>query len=356
MRSSFKTVCVMLVFVTFSAGFLVMTAHAQGAAQTTGYAVKKPIIQGGPPGTPWGTLAEIVKTIMKPKGWDLQHCYYCNGAARAARLVSKAAMATPPEKPSPEDLPTPKGPIDFGVTGAEFLQWAYMGTNDFTKDPGTPQKQLRLIANVQEPTFLILAVTADSGITDLRQIQEKRMPVKVVSNRGIGGLITPTVLEYYGLTAEKLKSFGGSITGRLEPQADANVFIGFGSVAQVPEFSLFFQAAQRYDLRYLSLAPDLKTKLMKEFNLGEAQLPIGMFGKVTKPVPSLTRMGTSIFGRTDMPDEFAYTLAKALDENQELLAWTQMNWSYNRHTVWKNLDVPLHAGAARYYKEAGYMK
>jgi len=57
-----------------------------------------------------------------------------------------------------------------------------------------------------------------------------------------------------------------------------------------------------------------------------------------------------------MPADFAYTLAKALDENQEMLAWTQMNWSYNRHTVWKNFDVPLHPGAARYYKEAGYMK
>jgi TRAP transporter TAXI family solute receptor len=293
---------------------------------------------------------------MKPYGWDVQICYYCNGAARAARLVGKAAIATPPEKPSPNDLPTPNGPLDFGVTGAEFLQWAYMGTNDFVKDPGMPQKQLRLIANVQEPTFLIVAVTAESGITDLRQVQEKRMPVKVVSNRGIGGDITPTVLEYYGLTKEKLAPFGGSIAGTLDPKTDANVFIGFGSVAQVPEFSVFYQAAQRYDLKYLTIPPDLKTKLIKQFNLGEAQLPIGMFGKVRQPVSTVTRMGTSIFARTDMPDDFAYTLAKALDEHQEMLAWTQMNWSYNRHTIWKNFDVPLHPGAARYYKEVGYMK
>ena len=213
-----------------------------------------------------------------------------------------------------------------------------------------------MIANIQEPTFFIMAVTSASGITDLRQIVEKRMPVKVVSNRGIGGLITPTVLEYYGLTEEELKSFGGAFAGSLTPQTEGNVFIGFGSVANIPEFGLFHQAAQRYELRYLEMAPDLKTKLMKQFNLEEGKIPVGLFGKVKESVPTLTRMGTVVYGRTDMPEDFAYTLAKALDEDQELMAWTQMNWSYNRHTVWKAFDVPLHPGAARYYKEVGYMK
>ena len=85
-------------------------------------------------------------------------------------------------------------------------------------------------------------------------------------------------------------------------------------------------------------------------------MPLGLFRGVNKPVPTLSPMGTVVYGRTDMPDDFAYTLAKALDEHQDLLAWTHMNWSYNHHNVWKAFDVPLHPGAARYYKEAGYMK
>jgi TRAP-type uncharacterized transport system substrate-binding protein len=58
----------------------------------------------------------------------------------------------------------------------------------------------------------------------------------------------------------------------------------------------------------------------------------------------------------NIPDNFAYTLAKALDERQDLLAFTHMNWSYSIRTVWKDGNVPLHPGAARYYKERGYMK
>jgi TRAP-type uncharacterized transport system substrate-binding protein len=31
-------------------------------------------------------------------------------------------------------------------------------------------------------------------------------------------------------------------------------------------------------------------------------------------------------------------------------------YGYDVHNVWKAYEVPLHPGAARYYKERGYMK
>jgi uncharacterized protein len=344
-------------FVLLFGGLQVGTAQNSATPPTTGYALKKPVFGGACPTCPWGAMAEVVKTALKPYGWDVQICYYCAGGPREARLVSQAAMATPPANPSPDDLPTPKGPIDFGVTGAEFLEWAYMGTHDFAKDPGTPQKQLRMIANIGEATFLVVAVKADSGITDLRQIVEKRIPVKLVAATYTGGSIVPEVLNYYSLTEDRLKSFGGTFATRLAPQAEGNVFIGFAGVATGPrEFSLINEAAQKYDLQYLGISPDLKAKLVKQFNLEERNMPLGLFRGVNQPVPTVARMGTVIYGRTDMPDAFAYTLAKAMDEHQDLLAWTHMNWSYNRHTVWRAFDVPVHPGAARYYKEMGYMK
>jgi uncharacterized protein len=68
------------------------------------------------------------------------------------------------------------------------------------------------------------------------------------------------------------------------------------------------------------------------------------------------RTGHAIFGRDDMPDDFAYAVAKAMDEQRGLLQWSDLPFSYNRYTVWKAFDVPLHPGAARYYRERGYMK
>ena len=68
------------------------------------------------------------------------------------------------------------------------------------------------------------------------------------------------------------------------------------------------------------------------------------------------RTGTVVYGRDVMPDDFAYAVAKAMDEQQHLLQWKHLNFSYNVHSVWKAYEVPLHPGAARYYKERGYMR
>lgn len=68
------------------------------------------------------------------------------------------------------------------------------------------------------------------------------------------------------------------------------------------------------------------------------------------------RSGQAIFGRADMPDDFAYAVAKAMDEKQSLLKWAIRPFSYNVHTVWKNGPVKLHPGAERYYREVGYLK
>ena len=44
------------------------------------------------------------------------------------------------------------------------------------------------------------------------------------------------------------------------------------------------------------------------------------------------------------------------DEHQDILQWNHMNFSYNKNTVWQAYGMPLHPGAAKYYREKGYMK
>jgi TRAP transporter TAXI family solute receptor len=267
-------------------------------------------------------------------------------------------MATPPENPGPDTLPTPKGPIDFGVAGLEFVQWAYLGIHDFARDPGKPAKDLRLVANIGEVNYYFVAVKADSQITNLSEIVEKKLPVKMVVRMGIGGDFTPAVMKYYGITEEKIKSFGGTFATGYDRDKDTDVFVGFGSLVNSPEYNVWYQASQKYNLKFLELAPDLREKLKKEFYVKDGTIPLNALRGVDRAIPTVIRNGTVIYGRTDMPDEFAYTLAKAMDEHQDLLqtANSSMNFFYNWRTVWKALDVPLHPGAAKYYKEVGFMK
>jgi uncharacterized protein len=166
----------------------------------------------------------------------------------------------------------------------------------------------------------------------------------------------PEVLDYYKINKENVESYGGTYSTVYSRDADYDVLVGFGSLVNAPEYNVWYQATQKFDFKYLELAKDLRQKLQNEYHFAERNIPLGLFRGVDHRIPTLVRNGDAVYGRTDMPDNFAYTLAKALDEGQEELAWTHMNWSYNWRTVWKAGDVPLHPGAAKYYKERGYMK
>jgi TRAP transporter TAXI family solute receptor len=335
--------------------FALLAVGPHLGAQANGIAAKRPVFGGACPACPWGTMAEIVKEALQPDGFDVQICYSCAGGPRAVRLVADNSEATPPQTVTPTTLPTPQGHLEFGAVGAELLQYAYLGIHDYAKDKEGPRKQIRLIANIQTPSYFMVGVNAKSDITDLKQIVDKKLAVKLAARGGINEPINAAVLDYYGLSEEKIKALGGS-TANYTRGADVDVIIGWAALVGAPEYTLWYDGAQQHDLKYLELPADLRAKLAKAFYLTEHDAPIALLRGVTRKIPTIARDGTAIYGRTDTPEDFAYEVAKALDVRQSLFHWSHMPFSYNPQTVWKLGEVPLHPGAARYYKERGYMK
>ena len=182
-------------------------------AQSNGIPAKRPIFGGSCPTCPWGALGDAVKEAMAPGGYDVQICYSCGGPARSVRLVADGLNNHPAPERHGATPPTPEGRVDFGGTGANCCKYAYLGIHDFAQDKEGPRKQLRLIANLQTPTYYLIAVNAKSGITDLRQIADKKMPVKLVARGGVAEGINAAVLKYYGLSEETIKSFGVTASG-----------------------------------------------------------------------------------------------------------------------------------------------
>jgi uncharacterized protein len=338
-------------------------AHAQekakpaASAKSSGYAAKKPVFGGACPTCPWGSIGDVVKEAVGHYGWDVQMCYYCAGGSTEARIVAGAKVPVVP-KNAVNPLPTPNGPVDFGATSADFLQAAYLGIHDFAQDPEGPRKQLRAVAFIQQPTYYLVAVKSNLPISSLSDIVNKKMAVKMVAWPRGPRNITDIIMDYYKINKQTIEAQGGTFTNEYERDADVDVMFGFGSLVNAPEYNVWYHLTQKSDMKFIELAPDLRARLAKEFYITEGNMQVGVLRGVDKPVNTLRELGTIIYGRTDMPDDFAYTLAKALDEHQELLQWANgsLNYSYNHHNVWKTMDIPLHPGAAKYYKEVGYMK
>lgn len=325
-------------------------------AQSNGIAAKRPIFGASCPTCPWGAMADAVKEALQPFGYDVQICYSCGGPGRSVRLVADGSNATPLQNPGAGALPTPEGKLDFGATGAELLQYAYLGIHDFARDKEGPRKHLRLIARIQTPTYYMVAVEPKSGITDLRQIAEKKLPVKLVARGGLNEGINAAFLDYFGLSAEKIKSFGGSTSGSYARGSEVDVVIGWAALLNAPEYAVWYDAPQQHDFKYLEIPADLRTKLAKEFYVEEHAAPEGLLRGVDRRIDTIVRNGTAVYGRADMPDAFAYSVARALDERKDVLQWSIIPFSYDPKMVWKLGAVPLHPGAEKYYRERGFLK
>jgi TRAP transporter TAXI family solute receptor len=336
----------------------VLLAAAALAAGQTGIQDRKPVFGGACRLCPWGAMAEVVQAAMKPYGYDVQICYNCN-AVDAPRIVSEARMP-PPYKPDPAvpEILAPRnvaglGAIDFGAVAIQFLRNAYKGTGPYSKDK--PRTNLRLIANIQDPSYVLVAAKSETGITDLAQIRQKRWPVRILT-AGIGGDST-RILAHFGLSKQAIEEAGGRVGNTAEDREKFDVVIGGGGpMTTAPEWRIWTEISQKFDLTFLQLPDGLLAELATTGEQERGVIPAGLYRGIDRPIPTVVRTGTVIYGRTDMPDSFAYAVAKAMDEQQQLLQWRHLNFSYNVHTVWKGYEVPLHPGAARYYRERGYMK
>jgi hypothetical protein len=338
--------------------FTVLFATSSLVAGQADIEQKKPVFGGACEICPWGAMAEVVKAAMAPYGYDVQICYNCNGAD-APRIVSEAR--TPPAyKPDPAvpEILAPRnapglGTVDFGAVAIQFLRNAYRGAGMYAREK--PRTNLCLIANIQDPSYLLVAAKAETGITNLSQVRQKRWPVRILT-AGIGS-DSSRVLAHFGLSRQAVEAAGGHVGNSPEDQEKFDIAIGgAGVMSTAPEWRIWTDISQKYDLTFIQLPGDLLAELARDGDEEEGTIPPGLYRGVLRPIPTVVRTGTVIYGRADLPDDFAYIVAKAMDEQQQLLQWSHLNFSYNVHTVWNGYEVPLHPGAARYYKEKGYLK
>ena len=127
-------------------------------------------------------------------------------------------------------------------------------------------------------------------------------------------------------------------------------------LADTPEQRMWYEVSQLDDLVFFDLPEPLLAKLAGQPGYTRATAPIAFLRGVERPVPTVMRSTHVIYVRDDTPDRFSYIVAKALDEHQELFRMYGDPWYYDTRLVAKNTVIPLALGAARYYRERGYLK
>ena len=227
--------------------------------------------------------------------------------------------------------------------------FAYEGKGAFD---GKPMKELRgLVPLYAEPIHFLVA--KGSNIKSIQDLKGKRVSVGAV---GSGTEVTVrTLLKVAGLDPDKdikPENLGLSDTAGAfaDKNIDAALTVGALGIAGVVEITTLGTAEFR------DIPSDIVAKLGKELPYYlPFDIPANTYKGQTKPVKALASWNVLITTEK-LGDEDAYKMTKSLYEHkQDILNISTRLASMSPENL-KYIQVPLHKGSLKYYKEIGAVK
>lgn len=228
--------------------------------------------------------------------------------------------------------------------------------------------RLRSLANFPHNDRMIFAVRRETGIESFADIKKKKYPLRVSAplreTRHVAVWCAEEVVKDYGFTLDDIEAWGGKVL-RDRPRT-----LSGGGPPVAEEFDAIFDEAimtlrwkkltEQYDLKFLPVdEPVLAAKEKQGWERGI--LSKGLFRGLDQDVPTFDFSGWLMFCAEDLPDDLAYFTIMAIDEQQEAInrvmdrPGSGMTSKIDMRQLAKNLTVPLHPGAERYYREKGYL-
>ena len=209
------------------------------------------------------------------------------------------------------------------------------------------------VANLY-PQYFQVAALADAGIHSYADLKGKTLVTQPKGNTA--EVLTSEVLKLNGLTYNSLAkaNFQASYTDAVALMKDGHAQVmTLGTTAPA---SAVMDLASARDMLLVPVDDKTMGALQKE-NPGYQRLTIkaGTYPKQDKDVPVIG-YSTHIVAACDLPEDTVYKMTKAMAQNVDTMAAVvKPIRGLTPKDMAASIGVPLHKGAAKFYKEAGVL-
>jgi TRAP-type uncharacterized transport system substrate-binding protein len=242
---------------------------------------------------------------------------------------------------------------------------AYRGKGPFAK-----RLPLRTIAVFPSYDVMGFAVRESTGITSISQIKKERFPLKVsirrmdkVARKDDSTMFTVAeILSAAGFTLEDIRRWGGEIhlaSRPTDPVRRAGIESGEVDAVFDEGIKSWARTALENGFRFLPVEGSILKHMVA---LGYRPVPMlkSRFEGLDVDIQTLDFSGWPMIVRADMRDDVAYALCEAIEKRKDTIP-TDNYKPLDIAQLCANdedapYDIPLHPGAARFYRERGYLK
>ncbi|WP_306257589.1 TAXI family TRAP transporter solute-binding subunit [Pararhizobium sp. IMCC21322] len=240
--------------------------------------------------------------------------------------------------------------LDFGIAQSDWQFHSLNGTSKFEED--TPDTELRAVFSVHPEPFTLVA-RADSGIKSFEDLVGKRVNI---GNPGSGSRGTMDVL----MAAKGIKISDFSLVTELKSSEQARAVCDNKIDAMVftvghPSGSIK-EATTECDTVLVEVGgPEVDALISENPYYRTAIIPGGMY----QGNPNDTKtfgVGATLVTSVKVPDDVVYAVTKSVFENMRRFRRLHpaLGNLKEEEMIKDGLSAPLHPGAIRYYKEAGF--
>jgi TRAP transporter TAXI family solute receptor len=243
------------------------------------------------------------------------------------------------------------GAMESGFSQADVATWAQKGTGIFEGRPNVPG--LRLIANLY-PESLHVVVKKGSGIKTVADLKGKRV---ALDEPGSGTLVNArALLGIYGVTEKDIKPEYLKQVQCAEKLKDGSLD-GYFQTTGYPQGTLSELAATN-GFELVPIDGAQRDKILAQYKFfAKDNIPDGAY-KDVKGVDTIA-VGAQWITSSKQSADLVYEITKALwsDKTRTALdAGHAKGKSITKATALEGVGIPLHAGAEKFYKEAGLIK
>lgn len=288
---------------------------------------KQVTISVGNPGTPWSVVGATISQIMAKNG--IKSNTELGGGLSNVVTVSNNRTNT-------------------GFTMAAVLPMARAGAKPFPKKI----TNVRAIGSFMTNAVHVM-VRNGAGVKKFTDLKGKSFATQPVGN--VTTLAFQILLGAHGLSEKDLKISRGGQNFGANQLKDRKV-VGFTATTGYPS-AAFLDAAQTIDTTFLGVN-DAALKKVQKVNSGfvRHQLPANLYRGQTKPVPTMATQ-SMLITNTSVTDDEAYFITKTIVENLNTIKKVHASVKHvTPEFMARPPAIELHPGAARYYKEKGYLK
>ena len=249
------------------------------------------------------------------------------------------------------------------VNPSAMVTMAYRGKGYYKQ-----KMALRVLGSFPSWDRIAIVVSKDLGVKSLHDIARRKLPLRVSTRfSGVDNATyytISTILSFYGLSFEKIRRWGGQVQECARPLTPERLrSIAKRSVDAVFDEGVstiggWLDRALDNGYEIISLEPTIVKKL-EQMGYSKALLPRGRYRQLREDALTIDFSGWSLVTHRWLLNRLAYAAVETIDERKKRIPVDDDKpldmRNLCRSTDKCSLQIPLHPGALKYYKEKGYL-